>query len=422
MTRTPLLYWTQSLWRDEAYSIWIADASISEVIKRTSGDYNPPLYYLLLKFWMHLFGKNELALRGFSLIAFLLFLMVVYLFSKKLFKDPRWRMRTLLLFATNPMLLYFAFELRMYALLTLFTGLSMYFCFEKNWRWYIVVTALGMYTQPFMSFVVLTQTLYFIITKHRMVAIKNALIIFALYLPWMPTLIAQIRASGPMWINSVDLKLFLSVLGNLYVGYEGIPPGLWHGMYILSFLFLVLSVWLWRQKSLRSTSLLFLLWVYIPTAIVLLISLVKPIYVHRYLIYVTVGEVMLVSFALYHLASTWKYRLMIMILAAQILFTLYFAPYHIKIPIRDTFQTITPILDPYDMIYAASPLVYYESLYYAPQGIPVYLYNPEKITPPRFVGSIGMPPSTWRSDIPVFPNQAFMINEDGSYKILTAAR
>jgi uncharacterized membrane protein len=87
---TPLLYWTQSLWRDEAFSVWIAQDSLSEVIQRTSGDFNPPLYYVLLNLWMRIFGSTEIGLRRFSVLAFVLTLPLVYLLAKKIFKSSKW--------------------------------------------------------------------------------------------------------------------------------------------------------------------------------------------------------------------------------------------------------------------------------------------------------------------------------------------
>ncbi len=79
---TPLLYLTQSLWRDEAFSVWITQDSLGEVIRRTGGDFNPPLYYILLHFWMRIFGRSEVTLRSLSLVFFII-LQKKYLSPKK---------------------------------------------------------------------------------------------------------------------------------------------------------------------------------------------------------------------------------------------------------------------------------------------------------------------------------------------------
>ncbi|MGK5095303.1 glycosyltransferase family 39 protein, partial [Deltaproteobacteria bacterium TL4] len=307
---TPLLYWTQSLWRDEAFSVWISQSTLAEVIQRTSGDFNPPLYYLLLNLWMKLFGNSEVALRGMSLMFSLIFLIVVYYFAKSLFKSERAAVFTTIFMAVNPMLLYFAFELRMYSLLVLFATLSMYFLHAKNWKWYIVASTLGMYTQPFMAFVILSQCVYMLLTKQLVQLIKNGIVIGLLYLPWVPTLLSQFRASGPMWMYPVDLNLISSVLGNLFFGYEGTPGNLWKIMQITSLIFILATIFAWKNSKSKSNISLLLCWVFVPCVSVLTISLLKPVYVHRYLIFVSVGEVFLLSASLLSLKQKiWKYRL-----------------------------------------------------------------------------------------------------------------
>ena len=70
--KTPLLYLTQSIWRDEGFSYFMAKPNIFGVIINSAHDFNPPLYYLILHFWMKLVGESDIALRMMSLIFFLL--------------------------------------------------------------------------------------------------------------------------------------------------------------------------------------------------------------------------------------------------------------------------------------------------------------------------------------------------------------
>ena len=46
----------QSMWFDEAYSVWLAKQPISELIRLASIDTHPPLYYLILKLWASVWG------------------------------------------------------------------------------------------------------------------------------------------------------------------------------------------------------------------------------------------------------------------------------------------------------------------------------------------------------------------------------
>ena len=414
---TPLLYLTQSLWRDEAFSVWIARDSLSELIRRTSGDFNPPLYYVLLHYWMRIFGKSEIALRGLSILFFILFLFVTYKFARKLFTTHAAAWTTTLFMLVNPMLLYFAFELRMYSLLVLLVTTSMYFLYTKQWKWYILSTTLGMYTQPFMGFVILAQSVYLVLTKNLKQTLINGMTIMLLYLPWMPTLLTQFKASGPMWMYPIDITTITSVLGNVFFGYEGTPSNLWWIMQSFSVLFVGIIIWLRKQKRKPQELLLFTTWVFVPLVTVLLISLVKPIYVHRYVIYTTIAEVFILQLFLNSLPKRIAQNLGVISLVVLGIINFGIASFHHKVDLQTPFREIRSQLQPGDIVFAQTPLVYYEALYYTPQTTPVYLYNPEDITPPRYVGSVGMPPGTWVKSYPVTPRRAFIISENGTYEV-----
>ncbi len=56
---------SKSLWIDEAFSVWIARQSLSEALSwLVRIDQHPPLYYLLLHYWMTLFGDSEAVVRS----------------------------------------------------------------------------------------------------------------------------------------------------------------------------------------------------------------------------------------------------------------------------------------------------------------------------------------------------------------------
>jgi uncharacterized membrane protein len=305
----------------------------------------------------------------------------------------------------------------MYALLVLWTVLSTYLLYQKHWKGYIIVATLGMYTQPFMAFVLLAHTVYLFLQKQFGRLILNGLGIFLLFLPWIPTLMTQFAASGPMWMWPIDTTLVTSVLANLYFGYEGTPGSLWPVMQLISLIFLGMYLSIWNVKKIRSQALLLLTLVFVPLLVVLSVSVIKPIYVHRYLIYVTVAEVFLASMFFALSKKSYSSLIAIFILALTTLLNFVIAPYHQKVNLQQTFEEVNPQLTENDVVYAASPLVFYEAIYYTPKTTPVFLYNPQRITPPRYVGSVGMPESVWATTYPRPPKRAFVIEETGTYQV-----
>ena len=59
----------RQLFRDEAASWLLADYSLPDLLSHTARETFPPLYPVLLKGWMGLFGSDEAALRSLSVVA-----------------------------------------------------------------------------------------------------------------------------------------------------------------------------------------------------------------------------------------------------------------------------------------------------------------------------------------------------------------
>src|SRR5262245_13857514 len=54
------------LWLDEALSVNIARLPVSDLLDALRHDGHPPLYYLILHYWMKLFGEGDVAVRALS--------------------------------------------------------------------------------------------------------------------------------------------------------------------------------------------------------------------------------------------------------------------------------------------------------------------------------------------------------------------
>ena len=146
-THTPLLFLVQDLWRDEAFSFVLAMRSIPYILHLTAGDFNPPLYYALLHYWMILFGSSEIAMRSLSLVFFLGTLYVFYDICLYVLKITHRRTIVyFLLFLCNPFLLTYAFEARMYMMVTFFVTLSYFALWTGRKKLYILAITLGLYT------------------------------------------------------------------------------------------------------------------------------------------------------------------------------------------------------------------------------------------------------------------------------------
>jgi uncharacterized membrane protein len=139
-THALLVAQNRSLWLDELLSIYFADPtqSLSSLLDaRMRRDVHPPLYYVLLHFWMAAFGDHPTAVRLMSLVPVLLGTFIVWLVWKRgLVRLPLGYFALLIM--TSLGLLYYSHEARAYSLLLLWglllTLLSVHFGqFSQSW-------------------------------------------------------------------------------------------------------------------------------------------------------------------------------------------------------------------------------------------------------------------------------------------------
>ncbi len=123
-----------SLWYDEGFSVDIANDSVSDIIASCiKEDVNPPLYLIILHYWLDLFGDSETALRSLSAVSMSFACGILFLFCQRFFNWQTSIFSTLLFFTSNE-LFYYSQEGRTFGLIILFYMLSLYtfMCFVKK--------------------------------------------------------------------------------------------------------------------------------------------------------------------------------------------------------------------------------------------------------------------------------------------------
>lgn len=114
----------QELWGDEAHSAYVSKLPLPSTVSPCT-ETNPPLYHLLLYFWVRLAGSSVFALRFLSLVLGLLTVPLVYRLARLGFGVLVGLLGALLC-AISPFQVYYSQEARMYALATFSTTLSMF--------------------------------------------------------------------------------------------------------------------------------------------------------------------------------------------------------------------------------------------------------------------------------------------------------
>ena len=102
----------EGLWLDEYASWWCASGDLNRALAAERS--NPPLYYVMLHFWVQIFGTSEIALRSFSIPPSLGSLVLVYSLGRRLF-SPTIALFALGILAISPFQISYAQEARTHA-------------------------------------------------------------------------------------------------------------------------------------------------------------------------------------------------------------------------------------------------------------------------------------------------------------------
>jgi uncharacterized membrane protein len=117
------LFTPYSFWMDELWSVNTSQMNTINMLQQILGDVHPPLYQIVLKLWIVIFGDSETTLR---ILSWILISTGVAILLKYLLKlDRRLFLIALPLIISNHTVLYYSNESRSYALLFLLSVLAL---------------------------------------------------------------------------------------------------------------------------------------------------------------------------------------------------------------------------------------------------------------------------------------------------------
>ena len=221
------------LWFDEALSVNIARLPLSELGEALRHDGAPPLYYVLLHFWIDVFGTGDVAVRALSGVFSIATLPLAYLAGRRVGgRVAAWA--AVLLLASSPYAIRFATETRMYALvmfLVLWGYLALRRALESpTWPRLAVValvTGLLVYSQYWSFYLIGTVGLGLVYASWRgpgagRTAARRSLLAVVVgtlaLLPWLDTLWYQLGHTGTPWGEPVVPWFGVAVAMSAFVG------------------------------------------------------------------------------------------------------------------------------------------------------------------------------------------------------------
>lgn len=282
---------------DDAFSFFLAERSIGEIVRGTAADTMPPLYYFLLHFWLQI-SREVWFLRLLSVILTLVSVGLLYGLVSELGgeKAGLWAA----LFATlSPMQIYHAQDLRMYALLEL-GQLGYAFCLVKAWKneniegkaafgWWagaILFGTAAMYSHNLAIFGLVVPNIYLLFKRDwrrqgRLILAQAGIGLLAL--PWLILIPGQIaKVQHAFWTPRPGL---VEIVQAVLMWFINLPlSGFWMvaGAVISVQIFVLVLLELWRGRRVLQGSAYLLAWAFVPPLLLFLISyLIRPVFVPR---------------------------------------------------------------------------------------------------------------------------------------------
>jgi hypothetical protein len=259
-----------SIWFDEAYSKYLLRFNFAEITHYTGDDVHPPFYYYIAKIWTTLFGNQLLTLRllsatigFFAIIAFIFLLQII---SKHIIKlSYLHKFLLALAFATNPLLIRYAIEARMYIFIILISICSTIALIKvtiglqfKQYLLFTLITLIGLYTHYYYAiFVIIQLVFYFLVFKKTAFekpklkyALICAVICILAYLPWLPYAISRtVSVTHGFWTPKASPKYFFDYFLELFCFIPFDQTSLWQLIIVSLALLITTTIICYNYKS-----------------------------------------------------------------------------------------------------------------------------------------------------------------------------
>jgi mannosyltransferase len=397
----------QSLWRDEVDAICFAQAPLLTALPQTALSFTPtcppnipdllssftqpgfngPLYFLMLRGWISLLGHSEFALRYFSLLCGVISVALLITLGTRLFNRAVGVIAGALL-ALSAYQVWYSQEAKMYTLITLLALAAIYFLRRgvedgklRFWIGVVVCTTVAMAAHILAALLIPVEVVLFLLwwsrsRKHRL---AGGIALLCVTVPYLPLAIDRLKwvfQPADTGFARYTFGEMLSTLGGAYT--RGIFNQLDEPIVLIATataaviaLFGLLSIDSPDRPASRPdrlfTRLSLIAWAFVPAIIIALISINRPLFTDRYLIWVQPAFYLAVALGVCALGKWWK-PLAVVALSALLIVNAIGIATQVTTPFKSDFrsaaQAIGPEIKPADLVVFQIPYVQYDFDYY----------------------------------------------------------
>ena len=210
---------------DDVWSLRAAMLPFDQMLSTLAADVHPPAYFILLAAWVRIFGDGEIALRGLSILFYLLSVLAMYRLAGR-FHGRDGALLCAAVYSFTPLVVLGANLVRMYSLLSLLGILSTTAWVDialmrrgrrSDVRVWIAINILGTFCHLWFFCLLLGQSMVSPVIARR--DLRKLIPGFALSIApyallWFPSLVRQLRESSEAaaWLQPPDAGLLSEML------------------------------------------------------------------------------------------------------------------------------------------------------------------------------------------------------------------
>lgn len=315
---------TQGLTYDEALSVAVGSATWPILFQATlASGVHPPLFYILDKMALSMWGTTEFGARFLTIVSGLLVIPLVYRLGKVIFSRKTGLLGATLL-AVNPVHIWLSQEARMYGLLILLVTCSMFFFWQalrtshrRYWTILTIVNALAFNLHyfslwiPVIQFAVILSSFGRYFRQFRLWVVTQFVAGLAL-LPWLiATALRGQQSFGIGFLKRPNLLDLPLTLWNFAIGFSSYFFWPFVVLALVVFAAALLNGLRRGEGKFRSVQIMLALWAFLPLIFVWIISQRHSFYADRYLSFVLPGFTLLLAFGTTRIAQSRRRGLLI---------------------------------------------------------------------------------------------------------------
>ncbi|MEX1191598.1 MAG: glycosyltransferase family 39 protein [Brumimicrobium sp.] len=360
---------SNSLGGDEPFSVYHAQMDITSIINLLSEGNNPPLYEILLHYWIKIFGISEFSVRFPSLLFSTITVLFIYKLGVK-YLNKRVAIYASIIFIFSNYQVFFAHEARVYSLLGMLSIISMYFFMgilkdcsthlQKENKLilkkanrnkiiaFIIVNTLIIYAHYFGFFILITQILFLafnkkLILKYWKQVLVISSIILLLYVPNIAILLNRFvdSSSSGTWVtppNGID------GIYNMLRQFSNAPVVTVCVIIVLlsSFIKFTLN---YKNEQLNTFNKIIVFWFVFIFFFMFGVSYLVPMFLDRYLMPASIAFIILLGISADYIIKTKKYKYMVPVIISILFISTAKPNFTNKRNVEETVEKINEIKD-----------------------------------------------------------------------------